>query len=67
MFALEIETQPQRSLELARLNVARQREPLDLLLLARAARAAGDPNALDELRSLRISVGLRDVRLDALL
>lgn len=67
MFALEIETQPQRSLELARLNVARQREPLDLLLMARAARAAGDPNALNELRSLRESIGLRDARVDALL
>jgi hypothetical protein len=67
MFALWVERQPARALALARENVARQREPVDLLLLAQAARAAGNVQALNEARMLRSSIGLHDARLDALL
>ena len=67
MFALFIEAAPTRALALARGNVERQREPLDLLLLAEAARAGGDAAAIDEARRLKAAVGLHDRRIDALL
>ncbi|KNZ34345.1 MAG: hypothetical protein AD742_02965 [Methylibium sp. NZG] len=67
MFALVVDQQPERALELARLNVALQREPIDLLLLAQAARAAGAPQAVREATRLRDDMGIKDVRLDALL
>jgi hypothetical protein len=67
MFALFVERQPALALDLARGNVEQQREPLDLLVLARAAQASGRPAALNEARSLRDSVGLHDRRIDALL
>jgi len=67
MFALFIEAAPTRALALARGNVERQREPLDLLLLAEAARASGDAGAIDEARRLKATVGLHDRRIDALL
>jgi hypothetical protein len=38
-----------------------------VLLLAQAARASGQPQALREAAALRESMGLKDVRLDALL
>ena len=55
------------ALALARGNVEQQREPLDLLLLAEAARASGDAAAIDEARRLKASLGLHDRRIDALL
>ena len=67
MFALAVDNAPKLALELARGDVEQQREPLDLLVLARAARASGDPAALDEARRLRRSIGLHDRRIDALL
>jgi hypothetical protein len=67
MFALFVERQPALAMELARGNVEQQREPLDLLILARAARASGDAAALEEARRLRETVGLHDRRIDALL
>jgi hypothetical protein len=67
MFALFVERQPALAMELARGNVEQQREPLDLLILARAARASGDGAALEEARRLRETVGLHDRRIDALL
>ena len=67
MFALEVQGDAARALALARANVALQREPLDLLLLARAAKAAGDRAARDELAALVRGMGLRDARIDALL
>lgn len=67
LFALAVEADPEQAVERARLNVELQREPIDLLLLARAARAAGDPRALDEARVLKRTIGLHDVRLDAVL
>jgi hypothetical protein len=35
--------------------------------LAQAARASGDPGAIDEARRLKASLGLHDRRVDALL
>jgi hypothetical protein len=67
MFALVVERAPELALELARSNVGRQREPLDLLVLAQAARATGRADAVDEARRLKASLGLHDRRLDALL
>lgn len=67
MFALAIERDPERALELARGDVARQREPLDLLVLAEAARASGRREAIEEARRLKASLGLHDRRIDALL
>ena len=67
MFALEIDHAPALALDLARGNVEQQREPLDLLVLAQAARASGDRAALDEAKRLQKSIGLHDRRIDALL
>ena len=67
MFALFVEREPERALELARGNVAQQREPLDLLVLAQAARAAGQPAALQDAQRLTQEMGLRDARVQALL
>lgn len=67
LFALDVERDPQRALALAQVNVKHQREPIDLLLLARAARAARDEAALQQAAALGRRIGLRDARLDALL
>jgi len=64
MFALEVEADARHALELARINVRQQREPIDLLLLARAARTVGDGDALHEADRLRREVGLADRRLE---
>lgn len=67
MFALAVEHDAEGALALARGDVARQREPLDLLVLAEAARASGRPEAIEEARRLKSSIGLHDRRIDALL
>jgi hypothetical protein len=67
LFALDVEGDARRALELARANVRLQREPIDLLLLARAAVAANDDEARSELRALIQRTGLRDARIDAVL
>lgn len=67
MFVLALDGDATRAVELARVNVDLQQEPMDLLLLARAARAAHDEQALDRARSLKRRMGLQDHRLDALL
>jgi tetratricopeptide (TPR) repeat protein len=67
MFALWVDDAPARALELAQGNAVAQREPLDLLVLAQAARAAGRRDALDEARRLVREIGLHDRRTDALL
>lgn len=67
MFALVVERAPERALALARGDVARQREPLDLLVFAEAARASGQRDAIDEARRLKAAIGLHDRRIDALL
>jgi tetratricopeptide (TPR) repeat protein len=67
LFALDVEGDPRSALAWARRNATLQREPLDLLVFARAARAAGDAAALDEVRRLRRETALHDRRLDAAL
>jgi tetratricopeptide (TPR) repeat protein len=67
MFALAVDQAPTRALSLARGNVELQREPIDLLVLARAARASGDAGALVEATRLKARLGLHDKRIDALL
>ena len=67
LFALDVEGDARRALELARANVRLQREPIDLLLLARAAVAANDEEARSELKALMHRTGLRDARIDAVL
>jgi len=67
MFALFVENDAPRALELARGNVAQQREPLDLLVLAQAARASGQAAALQEAQRITQETGLRDARVQALL
>ena len=66
MFALWVEGDVARALELARGNVEQQREPLDLVVLAQAARASGKPEAIDAVQRLSAEVGLVDARIKAL-
>lgn len=65
MFALDVQNDPKRALELARLNVRLQREPIDLLVFARAASAANDTAARGEVKALMQQIGLKDARVDA--
>ena len=67
MFALWVDSQPQRALELARNNVRRQREPTDVLVFAQAARAVGSRAALGEIATLCNEIGLHDRRIEQLL
>jgi hypothetical protein len=67
LFALDVQGDARKALALARANVRLQREPIDLLLLARAAAAANDEEARRELRALMQKTGLRDARIDAVL
>ena len=66
MFALDVQGDAPRALALARSNVALQREPIDLLLLARAAAAARNGEALRAARAMAREMGLRDARVDTL-
>jgi tetratricopeptide (TPR) repeat protein len=67
MFALVVDRDAERALALARGDVARQREPLDVLVFAQAARASGRKDAIEEARRLKASIGLHDRRIDGLL
>ena len=67
MFALFVEGSPQRALALVRGEIAQQREPLDLLVFAQAARASGEADAIGAVRALKAAQGLHDRRIDALL
>jgi len=67
MFALVVDRDAERALALARGDVARQREPLDVLVFAQAARASGRKEAIEEARRLKASIGLHDRRIDELL
>lgn len=67
MFVLAVERDSPRAWALARGNVSQQREPLDLLVLAQAARASGDAAALQEARRVVAQTGLRDRRIEGLL
>ena len=64
-FALEVEGDAPRAVALARANLRTQREAIDLVILTRAARAAGDASAVAEAAALAARIGLRDVRLGA--
>lgn len=67
-FALDVEQQPREALRLAQLNWAMQREPVDAVLLLRAALAAGrdgDATRQQLARVLR-DKGWQDARLAAL-
>jgi len=67
-FALDVENQPREALRLAQVNWAMQREPVDAVLLLRAALAsgtAGDPARQDLARFVR-ERRWQDVRLTAL-
>jgi predicted Zn-dependent protease len=66
MFALQVDRDAAHALALARENVRQQREPIDLLLLAQAARAAQATSAAQEVERLKNDIGLHDRRLDAL-
>ncbi|MDM0112011.1 hypothetical protein QTI66_07615 [Variovorax sp. J22R133] len=66
LFALDVLGDSRRALELARANVRVQREPIDMLLLARAAAATHDDGARREVRTLMQQTGLRDARIDAI-
>ena len=67
MFALFVDRAPDRALALARGDVAQQREPLDLLVFAEAAKASGQREAIDAARKLKSDLGLHDRRIDAAL
>lgn len=67
IFALRLDHNPSAALALARTNLKLQREPLDLLVFAQAARASGRPAAIDEARRITEETGLHDHRIDSLL
>jgi hypothetical protein len=67
MFALFVENDAARALQLAQGDVGQQREAIDVLVLAQAARASKQPAAIEEARQLKTSLGLHDRRIDALL
>lgn len=67
LFALASGRPATESLQLARKNFSIQREPIDARLLARAATAAHDSAALEELRGWRARTGFKDRRVDELL
>ena len=66
MFALWVEREPALALMLARENVRHQREPVDLLVLAQAAKASGDAEAQKQARRLVREIGLVDRRVEGL-
>lgn len=66
LFALDVDDAPREALTLARGDVSQQREPIDVLVLARSAKAAGDPQALSDAKALQKSMGLHDRRIDAI-
>lgn len=61
--ALHLQGDSARALQLARDNWASQKEPADALLLAAAARAAGQPEAAAPLRQFMRDSGYADARL----
>ncbi|MES2889559.1 MAG: hypothetical protein V4739_16320 [Pseudomonadota bacterium] len=62
-FELDLREAPQAALSQAVSNWARQKEPADAVLLARAAQAAQQPAAADPVREFVRTTGLQDVRL----
>lgn len=66
-FLLEVQDQPGLSLAAALENWSVQHEPDDVLVLMRAARAAGNPGAAAAALNFVRSQGQSDVRIDALI
>lgn len=64
MFVLHVDGDAARALQLAKTNLRVQKEPVDLLLMAQTARAAGDAAAQAEVRQLAGTIGMVDRRLD---
>ena len=64
-FLLDVSHQPDAALTAAQENWRVQREPDDILILLRAAQAAGKPQAALPALSFLNSHGMQDVRLDA--
>jgi tetratricopeptide (TPR) repeat protein len=60
LIALNVDRDPARALKLARDNFATQRETLDVRLLARAARASGNREALSEVADWVRETGFED-------
>lgn len=65
LLAWHLTADASRALELARANFAQQRETIDVRLLAAAARAQGDAQALRELESWQRATGFEDHFLQA--
>ncbi len=65
-FALHLQHQPDRALDLAQANWNVQREPADARILLEAALAAGRPGEADPVRRWLHDHGVEDVRLTAL-
>jgi hypothetical protein len=63
LFVLHVDGDAARALRLARENLRLQREPIDVLVLADAARAAGQTESDNEGRALAREMGLHDERL----
>lgn len=63
LFALHLRGDAAAALALAQRQWAAQKEPADALLLVKAARAAGRPEAAAPVRSFAAQTGLSDVRL----
>jgi tetratricopeptide (TPR) repeat protein len=62
---LDLLPDPRRALDLAKRNFASQREPVDALLLLRAARAAGQPQAASPALAWLDATGIEDVAVRA--
>jgi hypothetical protein len=65
-YLLEVEDEPEQSLEAALQNWTVQREPDDALVLMRAAKAAGKARAAAPARDFVLAQGQNDVRVEAL-
>ncbi|HET7793752.1 MAG TPA: hypothetical protein VFL64_10250 [Rhizobacter sp.] len=65
-YELDLRGDPAAALRHAQANWAQQKEPADALLLARAAHAAGQPQAAEPVRRLVRDTGWQDVRLQGL-
>ena len=63
-FALTIERDAKRALNLAQQNWRTQREAADLRLLIDAAKAAGDESTLESARQFIANTGFRDARIE---
>ena len=61
-----VQNEPREAVRVARANLRIQKEPADFLVMAEAARAADDRDALREVAEQAKAIGLVDRRLDAI-